>query len=57
MSDKKRMLEHECKQKRKLNEKNPDKSPLTLSISGAEINELKNRRFNRRQKIEIDIKE
>ena len=55
--DKKRMLEHEYKEKNKLNAKNPDKAPLTLSISGAEINELKNRRFERRQQIEIDIKE
>lgn len=57
ISDKKRMLEHEFKEKNKLNEKNPDKAPLTLSISGAEINELKNRRFNWRQLIETDIKE
>ena len=51
------MLEHELKAKNKLNEKNPDKAPLTVSISAAEINELKNRRFQRKQKIEIDIKE
>ena len=57
ISDKKRMLEHELKAKNKLNEKNPDKAPLTVSISAAEINELKNRRFQRKQKIEIDIKE
>ena len=57
ISDKKRMLEHELKAKNKLNEKNPDKAPLSVSISTAEINELKNRRFQRKQKIEIDIKE
>ena len=57
ISDKRRMLEHEYKQKRKLNEKNPDKVPLTLSISAAEINELKNIRFEWRKKIEVDIKE
>jgi len=50
-------LKHEFKEKTKLNKKNPDRAPLTLSISAAEINELKNRRTNRRQKIEIDIKE
>ena len=50
-------LKHEFKEKSKLNKKNPDRAPLTLSISAAEINELKNRRTNRRQKIEIDIKE
>ncbi len=57
ISDKKRMLEHEFKQKNKLNGKNSDKVPLTVSISAAEINELKNRRFQRRQMIEVDIKE
>ena len=57
MNDKRRMLNHEYKEKNKLNSKNPDKVPLMLSISGAEIDELKNRRFDRRQKIEIDIKE
>ena len=57
ISDKKRMLEHEFKQKNKLNGKNQDKAPLTVSISASEINELKNRRFQWRQKIEFDIKE
>ena len=57
ISDKKRMLEHEFKEKNKLNSKNPDKTPLTPSISATEIHELKNRRFNRRQQIEFDIKE
>jgi hypothetical protein len=51
------MLEHEFKQKNKLNGKNQDKAPLTVSISASEINELKNRRFQWRQKIEFDIKE
>jgi hypothetical protein len=32
------MLEHEFKQKNKLNAKNPDKAPLTVSISASEIN-------------------
>ena len=57
ISGKKSMLEHEFKQKNKLNSKNPDKAPLTLSITEAEINELKNRRFEWRKQIEIDIKE
>jgi hypothetical protein len=51
------MLEHELKAKNKLNAKNPDKSPLTVSISTAEINELKRRRGDRRKKIENDINE
>jgi hypothetical protein len=38
ISDKKRMLEHEFKEKNKLNEKNPDKVPLIVSISASEIN-------------------
>ena len=57
ISDKKRMLEHEIKQKNKLNKKNPDKAPLTVSISASEIEELKNKRFQWRQQIEFDIKE
>ena len=57
INGKKEHLEHEYKEKNKLNKKNPDKAPLTLSISGAEIDELENRRFQWRQLIEVDIKE
>jgi len=57
ITGKKEHLEHEFKQKNKLNAKNPDKVPLTVSISTAEINELKRRRGDRRKKIENDIKE
>ena len=56
ISDKKRMLEHEFKQKNKLNAKNPGKAPLTVSISASEINWLKRRRNDRRKSIEEDIK-
>ena len=56
ISDKKTMLEHELKAKDKLNAKNPDKVPLTVSISASEINWLKRRRGDRRKAIEEDIK-
>ena len=56
ISGKKEHLEHEFKQKNKLNAKNPDKVPLTVSISASEINWLKKRRGDRRKVIEEDIK-
>ena len=57
MKDKKRMIEHEFNVKNRLNNRNPDKAPLTVKISNAEISELKNRWFMRKQQIEFDIKE
>ena len=50
-------IKNELKEKNKLNKKNPDKAPLTLSITRAEINELKNVRYQWRRLVEIDIKE
>ncbi|MBO7094799.1 hypothetical protein J6V86_01055 [bacterium] len=51
------MIEHEFNVKNRLNNRNPDKAPLTVKISNAEISELKNRWFMRKQQIEFDIKE
>ena len=57
INDKKRTIEHEFNVKNKLNPNNPDRVPLEVNISKSEINELKNRRFRRKQQIEYDIKE
>ena len=54
ITGKKEHLEHEFKVKNKLNAKNPDKVPLTVSISASEINELK-RRNDRIVNIKKDI--
>ena len=57
IKDKKRMIEHEFNAKNRLNSNNPNRSPLEVNISKAETNELKNKRFRRRQQIEYDIKQ
>ena len=57
MKDKKRLIEHEYKAKNRLNRKNPGKAPLEVNISDTEIDELKKYRFQRKQKIEYDIKQ
>ena len=57
MKDKKRMIEHEFNAKNRLNANNPEKKPLNINISNAEIEELKNRWFRRKVQIEHDIKQ
>lgn len=57
IKDKKRMIEHEFNAKNRLNSQNPERAPLGVKISNAEIEELKRRRSERKGKIEYDIKQ
>ena len=57
MKDKKRMIDHEFNAKNRLNSQNPERAPLQVKISNAEIEELRRRRSERKWKIEYDIKQ
>ncbi|MBO7505025.1 hypothetical protein J6T66_02485 [bacterium] len=48
MKDKKRMIDHEFNAKNRLNSQNPERAPLQVKISNAEIEELRRRRSERK---------
>jgi len=54
---KQKSIEDEFKIRSRFNRKNPDTSPSEVSISNAEIDELKNTRFRWNQQVRYDIKQ